>query len=81
MYYKNGQVFGSQIAIRNDMKDTSLPHFMTDELIESLGYLKIVDGDKPTPSAVQYVTEGTIGLVNGVPVQNYILMEMFADTV
>jgi len=80
MYYKNGITYGSQQAIRNDNKDTSLPMFMTDELIESLGYLKIVDGIKPIPSAVQYVTEGTIGLVSGVPLQAYILMDMFADT-
>lgn len=80
MYYKNGTIYNSQQAIRNDNKDTSLPVFMTDELIESLGYVKIVEGVKPTPSAVQYVVEDTVELINGVPVQNYILQDMFADT-
>ena len=40
MYYKNGTVYNSQQAIRNDNKETSLPAFMTDELISSLGYVK-----------------------------------------
>jgi hypothetical protein len=80
MYYKNGTIYGSQQAIRNDNKDTSLPAFMTDELIESLGYLKIVEGVKPTPSAVQYVTEDTVSLVDGVPTRSYKLVDMFADT-
>jgi hypothetical protein len=80
MYYKNGTIYNSQQAIRNDNKDTSLPVFMTDELIESLGYLKIVDGVKPIPSAVQYVVEDSVTLVNSVPTRNYKLVDMFADT-
>ncbi len=80
MYYKNGIVFNSQQAIRNDNKDTSLPMFMTEEFVTAFGYIPVVDGVKPTPSAVQYVVEGSVTLVAGVPTQSYILQDMFADT-
>ena len=80
MYYKNGQTFGSQTAIRNDMKDTSLPHFMTDELIESLGYQVVVDV-VPTASATQRVVEGGVELVDGIPTKIYTLADKAVEEV
>lgn len=78
MYYKNGEVFNSQQAIRNDNKDTSLPHFMTDELIESLGYQAVVDV-APTASVTQRVVEGAVELVNGIPTKIYTLVDKTAE--
>lgn len=80
-WYKDGEVFGSQQAIRNDNKGSSLPHFLSDGDIEAMGYLKVVDAiATPVPSAVQYVVEDTITLIDGVPTQEYKLVDMFADT-
>ena len=78
MYYKNGQVLNSQQAIRNDNKDTSLPVFMTDELIESLGYQVVVDV-VPTASAIQRVVEGAVELVDGIPTKIYTLVDKTAE--
>ena len=80
MYYKDGNIFDSQYAIRKDNKDTSLPTIMTEEFIANLGYLQIVDGAKPTPSTTQTVQEDFIELIDGVPVQQYKLVDMFSDT-
>jgi len=80
MYYKEGQIYNSQQAIRNAMKDTSLPMFMNDSLIESLGFQVIVEGAKPVPSDVQTVIETGVMLIDGIPTREYALQDMFSDT-
>lgn len=79
-WYKNGNVFNSQQAIRLDNKDISLPLFMGDELIESLGYKKVAEAEKPTASDVQYVVAGNIVEIDGVPTQTWVVQDMFSDT-
>lgn len=78
MYYKDGKTYGSTKSIRNELSNMSLPVFMSDEFIESLGYMVIVDGEKPIPSDVQYVVEGAIEVHDGVPIQQYVLVDMFS---
>lgn len=76
MYYKNGTVYGSQQAIRNDMKEVSLPHFMSEALIAELGYVTVVELAVPEyDTATQYVVEGEVELVNGVPTKGYIVID------
>jgi len=79
-WYKDGEVFNSFTAIRNKMKEVSLPMLLNENFVAELGFIKVVEGVKPTPSEVQYVVEGTIGLVAGVPTRSYTLRDMFADT-
>lgn len=78
MWYKNGQTYLSQQSIRNDNKDSSLPHFLSDEVIESLGYVKVVDV-LPTVLTTQRVIEGAVELVNGVPTKVYTVVDKTAE--
>jgi hypothetical protein len=68
MCYKNGTIYNSQQAIRNEHKDTSLPVFMTDELIESLGYKIVLQVPNPA-TAVQVGTEDGVEVLQDGTVQ------------
>jgi hypothetical protein len=80
MWYKNGAVFNSPTAIRNSMKETSLPMILSDELIESLGFIPVVDV-KPTITATQYIIEGGVELVDSVPTKVYSVIEKTAEQI
>jgi hypothetical protein len=80
MWYKNGEVFNSPQAIRNSMKETSLPMILSDELIESLGFIPVVDA-KPIPTETQYIVEGGVELFNGVPTKVYSVMDKTAEMI
>lgn len=72
MWYKDGKVFGSVTAIRNDNKNMSLPMVVNDELISELGYQPIVVLDTPEYDVVtQYIVELPVDMVNGVPTIGY----------
>jgi hypothetical protein len=73
-WYKDGEVFNSLTAVRNKMKDTSLPMLLTDSIVAELGFIKVVDV-KPTITAVQYLVEGSVELVNSVPTKIYAVIE------
>lgn len=80
MYYKNGQVFNSIQAIRNDMKETSLPNIVTDEMLLEFGYKVVVEAEKPAVTEVQYVVASDVVEINGVPTQTWNVVDMFRDT-
>ena len=80
MWYKNGEVFVSQQAIRNDNKESSLPHFLSDSAIEELGYVKVVDV-VPTALPTQRVVEGAVELVDGIPTKIYTLADKAVEEV
>lgn len=80
MWYKNGQTYMSQQAIRNDNKPSSLPNFLSDEVIESLGYVEVVLNGYPDYSQVQTIQDGGVQLVDGLPTQVWNVVDMFADT-
>jgi len=71
-WYKDGEVFNSLTAIRNKMKEVSLPMLLTDSIVVALGFIKVVD-DVPVIISSQYLSEGIIGLVNGVPTKQYLV--------
>lgn len=80
MYYKDGKTYGSVTAIRNELKDVSLPVVITDEMLADIGYLVVVDGVKPDATDVQVVVHGDIEIIDGVPTQQYMVQDMFSDT-
>ena len=80
MYYKNGITHLSQQSIRNDNKESSLPVFMTDELIESLGYQVVALNGYPDYTQLQDIQDGGVQLINSVPTQVWNVVDMFADT-
>jgi len=80
MYYKDGKTYGSTKSIRNELKHMSLPVFMSDEFIKSLGYLLIVDAPKPDRTEVQRVEENGILMIGGVPTRQWKVVDMFSDT-
>ena len=79
MWYKNGTVFNSQQAIRLDNPNTSLPSFISDELIQSLGYVKVVEAEKPSCTEVQYIVEGGVELVDSTPTKLWKVVDKFSD--
>lgn len=80
MWYKNGTVFNSQQAIRLDNPNTSLPSFMSDEMIKSLGYVKVIEAEKPSCTEVQYIVDGNVELVDDVPIKGWKVVDRFSDT-
>lgn len=74
-WYKDGNIFNSQQAIRNDNPNSSLPHFLSDNTIEELGYLKVVDVKPIYNEAAQYIVEGDIVLIGGVPTKHYTVVD------
>lgn len=80
MWYKNGTVFNSQQDIRRDNPNTSLPSFMSDTLIASMGYVVIVDSPKPEHTEVQNVLEDGILVIDGIPTRQWIVVDRFSDT-
>ena len=80
MWYKNGIVFNSQQAIRLDNPNTSLPLFMSDEMIESLGYVEVIEAEKPSCTEVQYLVDGNIELIDDVPIKGWKVVDKFSDT-
>jgi len=82
MEYKDGIVYRSDRAIREAFKNMSLPAVLTRAVKDSLGLAEVVDGVEPMPSDVQMVVQGEIEVTpSGVPVQQYVLQDMFSDTV
>ena len=80
MYYKDGKTYGSITAIRNEMKEVSLPVIITDEMLAEMGYLVVVDSVKPEATDVQNVVQGAIEVIDGAPTQQYVVQDMFSDT-
>ena len=66
MWYKNGTVFNSQQDIRRDNPNTSLPSFMSDEFIDSMGYTQVMDTPNPA-TTLQHSYQDGVEVVNGVP--------------
>lgn len=80
MWYKNGVVFNSQQDIRRDNSSTSLPSFMSDEMIKSLGYVEVIEAKKPSCTEVQYLVDGNVELVDDVPIKGWKVVDRFSDT-
>ena len=72
MWYKNGTVFNSQQAIRLDNPNTSLPSFMSDELIKSLGYEKVIETENPATDFETSYQDG-VELIDGVPTTKWVI--------
>lgn len=81
MWYKHGVIFNSQQDIRNDNKDKSLPNFISDELILSLGYKIIVDNKPIYDETTQYLTDGGIQEINNIPTVVYIVNNKSQDDI
>lgn len=81
MWYKNGQEFGSEQAIRRDNPNTSLPSFLSDEMKTELGYTKLVIPAQPECTEVQYVVEDGVELVDEVPTRKWKVVDKFGDIV
>jgi hypothetical protein len=79
-WYKDGEVFNSLTAIRNKMKEVSLPMLLTDSIVDDLGFIKVVDV-KPTITNTQYIVEGGVELVLGVPTKVYAVIEKTAEQI
>jgi hypothetical protein len=79
MWYKNGTVFNSQQDIRRDNPNTSLPSFMSEEFIASMGYVVIMDSPQPTHTEVQRVEEDGIEVINGIPMRKWKVVDMFVS--
>lgn len=79
MYYKDGRLFNSILAIRNDLKDMALPIYLSDEFLASLGYTKVVDGVRPAITDVQTLIAGEVTLIDGIPTQAYLAKDMFSE--
>jgi len=79
-WYKDGEVFNSFTAIRNKIKEVSLPMLLTDSIVAELGFIKVVDV-KPTITASQYITEGGVELVLGVPTKVYAVVEKTVEQI
>ena len=80
MWYKNGVVFNSQQDIRRDNPNTSLPSFMNDAMIKSLGYLEVIEAEKPSCTEVQHVVEDGVEVVNGIPKRKWKIVDKYMDT-
>jgi len=79
-WYKDGEVFNSLIAIRNKMKEVSLPMLLTDSIVAELGFVKVADV-KPAIAASQYTVEGAIELVLGVPTKQYTVVDKSVEQI
>ena len=79
-WYGFGITFNSDQAIRNHFKDSSLPHFMSDSVKEELGLTKVVD-IKPTHTELQYLIEGDVVEVDGVPTKQYTVVDYTAEEI
>lgn len=66
MWYKDGVVFNSQQDIRKDNPDTSLPSFMSDELICELGYTKVSETPNPANETENGFIDG-VELIDNIP--------------
>jgi hypothetical protein len=78
-WYKDGEVFNSLTAIRNKMKEVSLPMLLNDSLVAELGFIKVVDV-KPTITDTQYIVEGEVALaLGGIPTKTYMVMDKTAE--
>lgn len=73
-WYKDGEVFNSLTAIRNKMKEVSLPMLLTDSIVAELGFIKVVDV-KPTITATQYIVDNGFTVLDGVPRKDYTVMD------
>jgi len=79
-WYKDGEIFNSMTSIRNKMRDVSLPMLLTDSIVAALGFIRVVDV-KPTITSSQYLVEGAITLVLGVPTKGYAVVDKSAEQV
>ena len=79
-WVKDGKEFNSFTAIRNELKDVSLPQLLNDSIVAELGFIKVVDV-KPTITASQYLVEGSIELVKGVPTKQYTVMDKTVEQI
>jgi len=74
MYYKDGKTYGSTKSIRNELSNMSLPAFMSDEFIESLGYKVVMDTPNPATELRNSYQDG-VELVNGVPMVKWVVVD------
>jgi hypothetical protein len=79
-WYKDGKVFNSYTSIRNELKDVSLPALLNDSIVAEQGFIKVVD-IKPTITATQYLVEGNVELLDGVPTKVYTVMDKTAEQI
>ena len=70
-WYKDGEVFNSFTAIRNKMKEVSLPMLLTDSLVADLGFIKVVDAEPQYDEAIEYITDSGIDMLAVVPTKIY----------
>lgn len=78
MWYKNGAVFNSQQDIRKDNSETSLPSFMSDEFIVSLGYELVVESVNPATELQRSYQDG-VELIDGVPTVKWKVIDKTED--
>lgn len=79
-WYKSEEVFNSHHAIRNDNKGKSLPATLSDALIESLGYTKVVETPRPDVTAVQIASQNGVEVLSDGTVQTvWKVQDMFSD--
>lgn len=82
MWYKDGKVFNSQQAIKNELKDVSLPSFLTDASIIDLGFVKVTETVKPIITDVQYVVDGGVEVLqSGEVITVWNIVDMFSDII
>jgi len=79
-WYKDGEIYNSLTAIRNKMKEVSLPMLLNDSLVAELGFIKVVDV-KPTITDTQYLGQGFIELINDVPTMLYPVLEKTTEQI
>jgi len=70
-WYKDGEIYNSLTAIRNKMKEVSLPMLLTDSLVAELGFIKVVDAEPQYDEAIEYITDSGIDMLAGVPTKIY----------
>jgi hypothetical protein len=75
-----GRVFNSYTAIRNEVKDVSLPQLLTDSIVAEFGFIKVVDV-KPTITDTQYLGQGFIEVINDVPTMLYPVLDKTTEQI
>lgn len=73
MWYKEGQVFTSQQAIRLDNPNMSLPNFISDTLISELGYIKVTETPNPA-NELQIAYQDGIEFINNIPTTKWVIV-------